>query len=93
MDEWRIGQAAAARRTACASCSAMTLPLPSHQGHVTALDSPPRFDTTCPVPRQGAHSAGGADWVSSVAAIGPVTLAGAHHTADDRSMVVEARRG
>jgi len=41
------------RRAAWASCSAMGLPVPSHQGQVSSLVVPPNPDVTLPVPRQG----------------------------------------
>jgi hypothetical protein len=35
-----------ARRAACASCSGMNCPVPSHQGHVCVDGDPPRFEIT-----------------------------------------------
>jgi hypothetical protein len=43
----------AVRRDAWASCSAMKRPVPSHHGHATVFGSPPRFEITEPVARQG----------------------------------------
>jgi hypothetical protein len=46
---------------AWASTSARRIPPPSHQGHTTSLDLPPRFEITLPLPRHGIHSRGPCD--------------------------------
>jgi hypothetical protein len=43
------------RFAAWASWPGMTVPVPSHHGHVTVLAEPPRRETIRPVPRQGGH--------------------------------------
>lgn len=47
-----------ARQRSWASRPAMTVPVPSHQGHGTVDGEPPRFDTTWPVPRHGGQGRG-----------------------------------
>ena len=54
------GQVWSPRLAACASCSAMNVPVPSHHGQSTSDGEPPRFDTIFPVPRQGEQIGGGA---------------------------------
>ena len=61
---------ALARRADCASWPGSCTPPPSHHGHVTVDGSPPRFETSWPVPRQGAQGLGSVSDRSSVAAIG-----------------------
>ena len=55
-----VAPAALARRAAWASWPGTCRALPSHHGHVTVDGSPPRFEMTRPVPRQGAHGFGSA---------------------------------
>jgi hypothetical protein len=50
-----------ADQRACAFTSAWRTPPPPHQGQLSSLGVPPRFEMTLPLPRQAIHSRGSWD--------------------------------
>jgi hypothetical protein len=53
----------------------MNVPVPSHHGQATVDGDPPRFEMTCPVPRQAEHGVGsGTSEFSSLLAMGSARL-------------------